>query len=151
VRFIYPKNLAFTCNNCGICCGDTAQKTRHILLTETDAERIATQTCKPTATFANPTVNNAPYVYEMKKNPETGKCIFHQNSQCAIYTARPLICRFYPFQLTADQTGTHIFTETDECPQVKTCSGKKGQLTQLYFRKLLWQAQNELNPEPKTA
>ena len=30
--FTHPANLRFECSRCGLCCGDTAQKTRHILL-----------------------------------------------------------------------------------------------------------------------
>jgi len=142
VRFTYPKNLAFTCNKCGTCCGNTAQRTRHILLTKKDAERITAHTKQETAAFAE-NADSEPYVFEMKKNPETGKCIFHQKNHCSIYMARPLICRFYPFQLTTDAAGTCTFTETAECPQIHACTEEGKPLNQTYFKKLLQQAQEE--------
>jgi Fe-S-cluster containining protein len=147
VRFKYTKNLVFACNNCGICCGNTKQKTRHILLTEKDAQNITNYINQLTSTFANKITSKAPYVFEMKKNAETGKCLFHQTNQCSIYAFRPLICRFYPFELTTDQTGTHIFTETSECPQVYCHpENSKKILRQTYFKRLLKQAEEEIGP-----
>jgi Fe-S-cluster containining protein len=145
VRFHYPKNLAFTCNDCGICCGDTNQKTRHILLTQKDAQQVVIHAKQPIAVFAVEIHNQAPYIYEIKKQPETGKCVFHQNSQCTIYVARPLICRFYPFQLSTDETGTFVFTETDECPQIKPCTSKSKKLSRKLFEQLLQQAHESLS------
>lgn len=145
MRFIYPKNLSFTCNNCGICCGDTEQKTRHILLTQKDAEKIAAHTKRQIEAFAEVAANSEPYVLEMKKNPKTGKCVFHQHNQCPIYAVRPLICRFYPFRLTMDTAGTFVFAETAECPQIQPCTQKTLKLNQTHFKRLLQQAQTELD------
>ena len=44
VDFTYPVNIKFECNRCGLCCGDTKQKTRHILLLEAEAKKIAAHT-----------------------------------------------------------------------------------------------------------
>ena len=41
------------------------------------------------------------YSYEMKKNKK-GKCFFLKENQCCIYEFRPIICRFYPFELKFD-------------------------------------------------
>lgn len=115
--FTYPLNICFRCNGCGLCCGDTQQKTRHILLVESEVEAISAETHLPIEDFAKETVDNAPYVYEMKK-PHEGKCFFLKNSnQCVIYGLRPLICRFYPFELRFNQdSGRHVFNYTLECP-----------------------------------
>jgi|YelNatPaOPRAMG01_1025707.scaffolds.fasta_scaffold125103_2 Fe-S-cluster containining protein len=118
MAFIYPENVSFACNGCGLCCGDTAHKTRHILLLESEAEAISAQTCRPIEDFAEEISGTAPYVYQMKK-PKEGKCIFLENNRCIIYELRPLICRFYPFELKFDQDrGRYVFSYTLECPTI---------------------------------
>jgi len=116
--FIYPRKVSFECNGCGLCCGDTEQKTRHILLLESEAKCISEQTCLPIDQFAEPISDKEPYVYEMLK-PTNGKCFFLKDNRCTNYTYRPLICRFYPFELkpTQDKKG-YIFNFTPECPAI---------------------------------
>jgi Fe-S-cluster containining protein len=117
VDFIYPENVCFECNRCGLCCGDTEHKTRHILLLESEAESTSAETALPIEDFAIENSSTPPYIYEMKK-PE-GKCSFLKNNQCTIYETRPLICRFYPFELKFDQDKkTHVFKYTLECPTI---------------------------------
>src|SRR3990170_3732703 len=97
--FKYPKTVRFQCIKCGICCGDTKEKIRHVLLLEKDADQIAALTSNSTSAFTVKIKNKAPYKYEVKKTLETGNCVFLENNQCTIYLKRPLICRFYPFEL----------------------------------------------------
>jgi Fe-S-cluster containining protein len=137
VNFSYPPNVRFTCNHCGICCGDTPRKTRHVLLLKADAERIAKNTKLAVEGFARETAGKAPYVYEMLKDAETGKCVFHKDDQCAVYEVRPLICRFYPFSL-ALENGTYVFKVTDECPQVSLARGEGGEPLGFSYFKRLW-------------
>jgi Fe-S-cluster containining protein len=145
VNFSYPKNVLFSCNDCGICCGDTERKTRHVLLLRADAERIANHTKQPIDTFANEIKGKEPYVYEMLKNSETGKCAFHKGNRCTVYEVRPLICRFYPFSLSVED-GKFMFRVTEECPKV-SCNdnGQEETLNTLFFRRLLETARTELN------
>jgi Fe-S-cluster containining protein len=75
----------------------------------------------------------APYSYEMKKTAEDGKCVFLEKNHCAIYSMRPLICRFYPFELKIAANQKHKFRYTDECPGM----GKGKMLGKNYFGKLL--------------
>jgi Fe-S-cluster containining protein len=118
MTFVYPQNLSFTCNGCGLCCGDTENKTRHILLLESEAEAISAQTGHPIEDFAEEISGTAPYVYQMKK-PHEGKCFFLKNNRCDIYEIRPLICRFYPFELKFSQdSGRYVFSYTLECPTI---------------------------------
>jgi len=118
VRFDYPANVSFTCNKCGLCCGDTTQKTRHILLIRSEAEKIAKIVNQPVKQFADPIEGKVPYIYEMHKKAEDGKCLFLQNNRCTIYSHRPLICRFYPFELSTSENGKYVFSVTLECPGV---------------------------------
>jgi Fe-S-cluster containining protein len=131
MNFDYPTTARFHCTKCAICCGDTKEKTRHILLLNTEAEQIAKATSQPISKFAAKT-RKAPYAYEMKKTAEDGKCVFLENNRCTIYSLRPLICRFYPFELKTLQSGKYKFLFTEECPGIN----KGKMLSEAYFKKL---------------
>ncbi|MFA5366088.1 MAG: YkgJ family cysteine cluster protein [Candidatus Bathyarchaeia archaeon] len=146
----YPKNITFTCNDCGICCGDTQTKNRHILLTQKDADRITKHTNQIINTFAEKIEGKHLYIYEMQKNPKTQKCTFHKNNQCTIYQQRPLICRFYPFQLTTTEDNNYAIEVTNECPNVNTPNQKEKPLTEQHYKQLLKLAQNELETTDDT-
>ena len=131
VNFDYPDTVRFRCIKCGICCGDTEEKTRHVLLLEKEAEQIAKATSQPTSEFAVKIDDRTPYKYEMKKS-ETGKCVFLENNCCTIYSLRPLVCRFYPFELKSSSNGKHRFLFTEECLGIN----KGRMLGEGYFRKM---------------
>lgn len=117
MEFTYPADICFECNCCGICCADTDHKLRHILLLESEAEEISVATGKAIEDFCNESNGTAPYIYEMKK--VEGDCIFLKDNKCTNYEHRPLICRFYPFELKFDSDkDTHVFTATRECPMI---------------------------------
>lgn len=79
---------------------------------------IATETSMPKQVFTKKISDKTPYCYEMIKNSE-GKCFFLKDDQCSIYESRPLICRFYPFELKFDQDKEqHVFDFTVECPGI---------------------------------
>ena len=147
MRFDYPSDLYFECIKCGLCCGDTPIKTRHVLLLESEAKRIAATTNQPIGSFTKEKPQKAPYAYEINKNPANGKCVFLQNNLCTIYAQRPLICRFYPFELSTSSNGTYKFKATNECPEVfvqSNCAAKS-KLNERFFRDLLELARFELN------
>jgi len=52
------------------------------------------------------------------RKTEDGRCIFLKGDSCSIYSIRPLICKFYPFELRRTGKGRFIFTYTDECPGI---------------------------------
>ncbi len=131
MNFNYPTAVRFRCIKCGTCCGDTQEKTRHILLLRAEAEQIAKTTMQPIFKFAVKIKGKAPYIYEMKKR-ENGKCVFLENAHCTVYPLRPLICRFYPFELKVSNRGNPVFLYTEECPGIN-----KGRLLNKdYFRKM---------------
>jgi hypothetical protein len=118
VEFTCPNNVHFECSKCGLCCGDTKEKTRRILLLETEAKEISYRTGLSEQEFTNQITGKTPYFYEMKKSIE-GKCCFLKDSGCSIYEFRPLICRFYPFELKFElDKDLHIFDFTFECPGI---------------------------------
>jgi Fe-S-cluster containining protein len=117
-EFTHPVNLRFECIKCGLCCGDTEKKTRHILLLKGETEKIALQTGQPGTVFSVEAEGKHPYVYEMKKSSE-GKCVFLKDNRCSIYPKRPLICIFYPFELKFEEDkNAHAFDFTLECPGI---------------------------------
>ena len=138
VKFDYPIDVRFCCVRCGICCGDTSRKLRHVLLLESEANELASRTGLEVSEFSYNVHAKVPYEYEMKKSQE-GKCVFLRNSMCAVYEFRPLICRFYPFELKSEN-GKTIFSFTDECPGL----GEGKNLSQVYFKTLFRQAQIRL-------
>ncbi len=130
MKFDYPATVRFRCVKCGICCCDTKEKTRCILLLTSETEQISKATLQPTQQFAVKIEGREPYVYEMKKR-EDGKCVFLKNDRCTIYQVRPLICRYYPFELNSCG-GKYSFRFTEECPGI----GKGRVLGEDYFRKM---------------
>jgi Fe-S-cluster containining protein len=116
--FVYPKAASFICVNCGICCGDTKEKKRHILMLREEADQISIKTDKKISDFASLCINKSPYFFEMKKN-DKGNCVFlSPKNKCDIYSNRPLICRCYPFELVNQNNGIHKFSSTNECPGI---------------------------------
>ena len=117
VKFTYPPAVRFHCVKCGLCCGDTKEKTRRILLLKPEAEQIAKTVLQPPSQFTVKIKGAEPYSYEMKKT-ENGKCVFLKNDRCTIYDVRPLICRFYPFELQGSHGENYQFLFTEECPGI---------------------------------
>jgi Fe-S-cluster containining protein len=139
LSFLYPKNLRFECNRCAKCCGNTKEKNRHIIILETEAQEIQKQTELGIEAFCSEIQDKQPYVFEMKLSE--GKCFFLKSDGCSIYDFRPMICRFYPFELKFDETQqTYAFTATAECPALN--QGKR--LTQTDFKQLFWLAEKKL-------
>ncbi len=131
MSFQYPLKIRFKCIKCGICCGDTEEKTRHILLLRKEASKIADTIKQPIENFAVELVGKTPYCYEMKKTKE-GKCVFLKGNRCIIYSKRPLICKYYPFGLETNQNQQKFF-HTNECPGI----GKGKIMKENDFHKLL--------------
>lgn len=76
----------------------------------------------------------------MKKAGD-GKCVFLKENHCSIYALRPLICRFYPFELKFDDgKQLHVFDFTVECPGINQ-GDVKGEND---FKKLFKLAQERL-------
>jgi len=140
VDFSYPVNVRFSCNQCGLCCGDTRQKTRHILLLESEVKIIASQTKLDITAFSFQIADKLPFCYEMKKTAE-GKCVFLKENKCTIYPMRPLICRFYPFELKFEKDNQlHVFDFTLECPGI----GQGKDFSKIDFERLFDLAQERL-------
>jgi len=145
VNLDYPVALRFQCTKCGTCCGDTKEKIRHVLLLSTEAEQIAAATSQQVCDFAVEVEGKAPYSYEMKKTAENGKCVFLEKNRCTIYSLRPLICRFYPFELKTAANRKYKFLYTSECPRI----GKGKTLSKNYFEELFHLARTKTKAQRK--
>jgi len=107
---------------------------------ESEAEKIASDTCQLITDFSVEINDNDPYVYEMKKSSE-GKCFFLKDNQCSIYALRPLVCVCYPFELKFNKNeGMYNFDFTVECPRIN--QGKF--LDKTVFKRLLRLAHERL-------
>lgn len=146
MSFSHPRGVRFQCQRCAACCGDTETRVRHILLLRFEADRISKATSQPINEFARRIEDHEPYVYEMNKTSEGRKCVFLKGNHCEIYTLRPLICRFYPFELKTTKNGKHKFSYTGECKGI----GKGKQLDRSYFETLFQQASNQLLSDLET-
>lgn len=136
VSFDYPRRVCFQCLRCALCCGDTETRVRHVLLLKREAELISEVTSRSIDAFATEVEGREPYVYEMRKTRKEGKCIFLEDNRCDIYLSRPLICRFYPFELRLTSNRRQEFRYTEECPGI----GRDGQpLEKGFFESLLRQ------------
>ena len=128
IRFKFPRNIHFECSRCALCCRDTENRSRTILLLRREAEKISGKIQKSIVEFAERKEGVEPYVYVMRKTSD-GKCVFLKDNLCTIYEMRPLICKFYPFKL--DNLGNHkyVFNYTQECPGI----GSGPQLKRKFF------------------
>ena len=129
--FKYPKHLSFRCEFCTLCCRDTEKRVRRILLLKADVDNISSETSMEIDRFAEGIEGFRPYIYQMKKTAD-GRCIFLKGNLCSIYNVRPLVCRFYPFQLRSIGSNRYVFTYTKECPGI----GKGAPLRREFFEKL---------------
>jgi Fe-S-cluster containining protein len=106
---------------------------------ESEAQEIQKQTTLNTDTFCFEITDKHPYKFEMKLHEN--KCFFLKPDGCNIYKFRPMICKFYPFELKFDETQQkYTFTATTECPALN--QGKR--LTQTDFKQLFWIAEKKL-------
>jgi Fe-S-cluster containining protein len=69
----------------------------------------------------------------MKKSKDE-KCLFLKNNKCSIYKIRPLICRFYPFQLKNIGNNRYSFSYTNKCPGIEKVAYEKREFFEKLFR-----------------
>lgn len=131
MSFRYPKHVRFSCVRCALCCGDAEGRTRLILLLKSEADHISETASMGPDEIAEKIEGFEPYVYQMRKTND-GKCVFLKDNSCSIYQMRPLICRFYPFQIDNIGNNRYDFTYTDKCPGI----GKGPQLKKNFFERL---------------
>jgi len=143
MEFDFPEDVGFVCEKCGRCCGDTEDTVRHILLLKTEAEKISKETSQKIEEFTQQVYGFEPYVYEMKKTKNEEKCLFLENNRCTIYEIRPLICRFYPFELKNLGNDKYLFSFTIKCKGI----GQGPHLEKNFFADLFKIATKAINAD----
>ena len=141
MAYEFPADVNFLCKKCASCCGDTEDTVRHVLLLQNEADRISVITGKEIGEFAFEISGFEPYVYELNKTEAEGQCCFLVNNRCTIYEVRPIVCRFYPFELINLGLDRYLFSFTSKCPGI----GKGPKLEKLFFEKLFAIASEAMN------
>ena len=142
--FEYPRRQRFQCDKCALCCGDTKERVRMILLLKSEADRIRLGTHRSLDEFAERTEGFEPYVYRMKKTAKR-KCLFLDDKLCSIYDLRPLVCRFYPFELKDSEKGKCVFIGSHECPRLGTGSILKKEIFENLSKEFIHAMKEEAN------
>jgi len=140
-RIVYPAHLKWSCIRCTRSCRDVPSRKRNILLTSRDIDRIASVSRFRREDFSVASGLGFPYERRMKK--VRSRCMFLRGSECSIYNARPLICRFYPFFLERLEGGQLRIGFDGACSGV----GKGKFRNEGFFRELVRLARRELTPE----
>lgn len=146
MEYEFPADVSFVCEKCARCCGDTEDTVRHVLLLQTEAERISEVTGKEIDAFAFEVYGFEPYVYELNKTETEDKCSFLVNDRCTIYDVRPVVCRFYPFELINLGNDKYLFSFTNKCHGI----GKGTKLEVAFFERLFGIASKAMNQDSKT-
>jgi Fe-S-cluster containining protein len=137
----YPAHLRWICIRCTKSCRDLPGRTRNILLAQGDIKRITDATKLTAKEFSESSRGSFPYVRKMRKLG--GRCIFLEDSRCSIYTARPLICRFYPFSLLPTANNIYVIGFDSSCSGM----GKGSRRSERFFLGLMGLANKELGSQ----
>ena len=141
----YPATF-FLCMNCGLCCRDTSERRRRILLTPADLDRITEVTKLPNEKYSRST-HAAPKPFCRAMRKDSGTCVFlGSDTLCKIYDSRPIICRCYPFMVEFDDRSVSFSVSAKDCPGL----GRGEKLRREFFEKLGGEVMNNLKSCEKT-
>lgn len=89
----YANGLRFECQRCGLCC---TGEPGYVWVTPAEAGKIAEFLALSRSEFASRYLRNAGSFDSLLELPD-GRCVFYGDKTCAIYPARPVQCRTFPF------------------------------------------------------
>jgi uncharacterized protein len=108
--------IGFTCTNCGDCCRGVGEDGSLVMVGRAEGRLVAGAADLPFHEAAVPfpgevVVSGRPcrLGWALARNGD-GACRFHDGDRCAVYAARPWICRTYPFMLDGEKL------VVSECP-----------------------------------
>jgi len=125
----FPTCLSWECQRCSVCCRDTTNRRRRIMLLTIEADEISKRTGIPVEQFVSKTSDET-YPYEMLKN--NGVCLFLAGNTCLVYDHRPLVCLFYPFEMKSEGGSLKILLTGEDC----VGTGRGERLQEPFFRRL---------------
>lgn len=128
-RVTYPANVRWVCRRCAQCCRDIVGHRRRIRLLAAEADEISRRSGIAVEGFSAPTSNKI-YCREMRK--VNGECRFLHRNGCVVYTSRPLVCRFYPFEMRKEGMLLRILLTDKRCPGIN--QGRR--LKESFFKEL---------------
>ncbi len=112
------RKIGFQCQQCGACCRGE-EKASCVIVSPPEIDRIIEATGLERSKIVVPypeyieSDEGRRFTFEWCLKNEDGKCIFlAEDGRCTIYSARPWICRTYPFALDGDSI------IISECPGV---------------------------------
>lgn len=103
------RRIGFACRGCGTCCGPGGDDTGRVLVSPPEIRGLLAVSGEVWDEAVEPypgwidAANDSRYTLAWcLKRGESG-CRFHTEGRCRIYSARPWICRTYPFMLDGDR------------------------------------------------
>ncbi len=100
--------IGFACTRCGDCCRGVGEDGSLVMVGRAEARRVAEAADLPFTEAVEP----FPGEIEVRgrscrlgwalARDGAGACRFHDGDRCAVYGARPWICRTYPFMLDGE-------------------------------------------------
>jgi len=109
-----PHIIAFTCRRCGHCC----QGEGGIVLSDEDIDRLANQLQMDRSDMLTRFAERVNDKYRLITGADT-YCIFYEKG-CSIHTARPDVCRAWPFfRGNIIDADSHAMAAED-CPGINT-------------------------------
>lgn len=114
------ERVGFACTRCGDCCRGVGEDGSLVMVGRAEARRVAAAAGLPFVGAVVPFPGEIEVRgracrlgWALARNGE-GACRFHDGDRCAVYDARPWICRTYPFMLDGDRL------VVSECPGLGT-------------------------------
>jgi len=99
------QDIGFSCRRCGACCRPGEEDSGLVFLSHEEVEALVAsgagswdEVAAPWPDFA-PCGENSAVTFGWCLRHEGGRCRFLGEGGCTCYTARPAICRTYPFAL----------------------------------------------------
>jgi Fe-S-cluster containining protein len=114
----------FACRHCGTCCREQEPGSNIVMVSPAEVRRIMEKTGLSFEDIAGPYPDmiregDKEYTFDWVLLREGDRCIFWRENRCAIYEARPWICRTYPFML--DQRNLRVFP----CTGIRSGTGSE--------------------------
>lgn len=132
--------VKFNCTGCAVCCKDSKSRRRKILLLEGEAVEIERLSGLRKKDFS--VRSGRPDAYSRRMKKIGGACFFlGKDKRCRIYEKRPLVCMFYPFELS--EKGEISVSRRKECEGLLEGS----RVPRKFFEKLLIEAKRRFSRE----
>ena len=114
----YDKGLRFECQMCSYCC---SSEPGYVYLTEADLDAASKEMGVDRDTFISlycRLVDFGMYYLVSLRERSDYDCIFLTDKGCAIYKARPVQCRTYPFWKNVMESEESWKNEGKSCPGI---------------------------------